>query len=175
MTSKVILPEMDWWVCNYFAFRTAVVQYGVGDGTDTARLSETANMVIALMPQADLTEQQHADWYEQWAGNVAGGLTQVKAMGLRAPWPEVSKQLVDGSFGLAFVYPPRLDGLSLVEVLAEAQRLSSTVAVASDEMPYRVANIRAAADREGWGYERSRGLWVLRYRPDLADTGGVAV
>lgn len=173
MTSKVILPETDWMVLHHLACGTAVVQYGTGDGTDTARLAETANMVISLAPQGKLSEQQHAEWYEQWTTNVHKGLVGIKSMMLRAPWPDVSSQLVADSFGLAFVYPSNLGAIRLEEALNEAQRVSRTVAVAVDQLPYRVAPITIAAHREGWTVDRGVGLWVLRHRVFEAESGKV--
>lgn len=168
MTGYPGLTEEDYATLASLAFGRAVVQYGVTDGYDTVALAGTANLVIALMAVNLLPPGSDEDeFFRVWQDNVISGHANNRAMGLRCEWPEVSRQLVSPSFGLAVVYPPALPGLSLLDVLAEAQRVAYTVAVVRDQVPHRQAAIHSAGQAEHWTLTQSGQLSVLRNLPAL--------
>jgi len=167
MTSAAILSETDWDTVHALFKDAAVAQYGYGDGTDCAALVESATMLFAMVPGVIEDGLSRDASYMRWRETIERLDVHNQVFGSLAPFPDCSQVFPPGMFGFAFVYPPALGKLRLLDVLLEAQRVAQVVAVVVDRIPYRIADIMNAAARPGWVRYNSGQLAVLKRTAQL--------
>ncbi len=163
MRGTLMLPVEDWETLRNLGLGTAVLQLGTGDGNDTASLAQGANMVVSAVACPRDEDEDEDTAYDRWYANVVEARQNHRVMAVRAPWPAVAETFVSGSFGMVFIHPPFLGKVTLEQALDQAQRLSSTVVVTVDQIPYRAGAVVKAASKGGWSRTQSGRLWVLRY------------
>jgi len=167
MSGATILSETDWDTVHALAKDTAVAQYGYGDGTDCAALVETANMLFAMVPGVIEDGLTPDESYMRWRETIERLDVHNEVFGSLAPFPGCSQVFPPGMFGFAFVYPPALGKLRLLDVLLEAERVAQVVAVVTDQVPYRIADIMTAGNAFGWKRHNSGQLAVFKRTAQL--------